>query len=129
MKALVRFTDPGAMNSLVPFVVKVSSSFTVPEKKTGTSPTSYGSDTRNNTTQDVVGGQLLLAANDGAAGTASVFDLTKEGVADLYPGDVVAIGAVAANVADLTVTSKDGTVRTFKITGITTTATAVGFYG
>lgn len=125
-KNLVRFNNrTGARDPLTLFGVKVSTSFTVPKSKTITSPTG---DANLSSVVDVVGGQMLLAMNDAAAGTAGVFDLTSENVCDLYPGDVVAMSAVVSNVATLTVTSADGTVRTFRITGVTTTATASGYY-
>lgn len=125
MKTLVRFNQ-GGRDPLTPFEVKFNTSFTVPKSKTVTSPTG---DANLSSIVDVVGGQLLLAANDGASGTANAFDLTKEGVADLYPGDVVALSAVVSNVVTVTVTSESGTVRTYLITGVTTWAIVFGFYG
>lgn len=123
-KNLIRF-NVGGRDPLTLFGVKVSSSFTIPRSKTVTSPTD---DAKLSSIVDVVGGQLLAAMNDGAAGTACTFDVTREAVCDLYPGDVVAMSAVVSNVATVTVTSVDGTVRTFKITGVTTTATILGYY-
>jgi hypothetical protein len=126
MKNLIRFTDPAGFNSRTLFSVKQGTSFTVPRSKTNVSPTTYGSDTRNNSVSETVGGQLLVAITDAA--TPVVFDLTKEAVCDLFPGDVVAASAVASNIVTLTVTSPDGTVRTFSVTGVTTVAQILGVY-
>ncbi len=125
---LVRF-NVGGRDSLTPFGVKVSGSFTIPTTKQVASAvdSSFGGGNLASII-NVVGGQLLLAMNDGASGTACVFDLTMQDVCDLRPGDVVAMSAVAANIVTLTVTSVDGTVRTFLITGVTTTATVTGYY-
>lgn len=122
-KQLVKF-DVGGLSPLTPFTIKQGTSFTVPKTKTQTSPTG---DAKLSSVVDVGGGQMLLGANDAA--TPATFDLTKEAVCDLYPGDVVALSAVAANISTLTVTSVDGTVRTFLITGVTTVAMACGYYG
>lgn len=126
---LVRF-NVGGRDPLTTFGVKVSTSFTIPDSKTSASAvdTAFGGSILGSIVP-VVGGQLLLAMNDGAAGTACTFDLTMQDVCDLRPGDVVAMSAVASTVVTLTVTSVDGTARTFLITGVTTTATAVGYYG
>lgn len=127
-QSLVRF-NVGGRDPLNIFGVKVSSSFTVPDSKSVASAVDSAFGGANlASVVPVVGGQLLIAMNDGAAGTACVFDLTMQEVCDLRPGDVVAMSAVASNVVTLTVTSVDGTVRTFLITGVTTTATAVGYY-
>lgn len=127
-QSLVRF-NVGGRDPLTLFGVKVSSSFTVPDSKSVASAvdTAFGGANLASVIP-VVGGQLLVAMNDGAAGTACTFDLTTQDVCDLRPGDVVAMSAVAANIVTLTVTSVDGTVRTFLITGVTTTATAIGYF-
>jgi len=125
---LVRF-NVGGKDPLTPFGVKVSTSFTIPTTKQVASAVDSAFGGANLASIiNTVGGQLLLAMNDGAAGTACVFDLTMQDVCDLRPGDVVAMSAVATNIVTLTVTSVDGTVRTFLITGVTTTATVVGYF-
>jgi len=127
-QSLVRF-NIGGRDPLNLFAVKVSTSFTIPDSKQVASAvdTAFGGANLASVVS-TVGGQLLTATNDGAAGAASIFDLTGQDVCDLRPGDIVAVGAVAANVAILTVTSVDGTVRTFNITGITTTAVVTGYW-
>jgi hypothetical protein len=125
---LVRFNAAG-LDPLTPFKVKVSGSFTIPESKTLASPVhaSFGGALLGSIIP-TVGGQLLLATNDGTDVITNVFDLTMHDICDLRPGDVVAMSAVVSNVVTLTVTSVDGTVRTFLISGVTTTAVVVGFY-
>lgn len=125
---LVRF-NVGGKDPLQLFKVKVSGSFTIPESKQQASAvdSAFGG-AQLASVVPTVGGQLLCATNDGTDTVANVFDLTMHDVCDLRPGDVVAMSAVAANAATLSVTSIDGTVRTFQITGITTTAVAVGYY-
>lgn len=125
---LVRF-NVGGRDPLTLFGVKVSTSFTIPDSKTVASAVdaAFGGASLGSIVS-TVGGQLLCAMNDGAAGTACIFDITGQDVCDLRPGDVVAMSAVAATIVTLTVTSVDGTVRTFLITGVTTTATALGYF-
>lgn len=126
-KSLVRF-NVGGRDPLTLFCVKVSSTFTIPDSKTVSSVVDNSVGGANlGSIVPVVGGQLLAAMSDGAAGTASVFDLTTQDVCDLFPLDVVAMSAVAGGVATLTVTSSDGTVRTFKLT-TTTTGNVIGYY-
>jgi len=125
---LVRF-NVGGRDPLTLFRVKQGGSFTIPDSKQVASAVDAGIGGANLASViPTVGGQLLVATNDGADGTASVFDLTMQDVCDIRPGDVVAIGAVASNAATLTVTSVDGTVRSYIITGITTVAEVVGYY-
>lgn len=127
-QSLVRF-NVGGRDPLTPFVVKVSGTFTIPTSKTVASAVDNSIGGANLASiVNTVGGQLLLATNDGASGTASVFDLTSQDVCDLRPGDVVALSAVVSTVVTVTVTSVDGTVRTYLITGVTTTATITGYY-
>lgn len=127
-QSLVRF-NVGGRDPLTLFGVKVNSSFTIPDQKTQASAVdaAFGGASLGSVVP-TVGGQLLAAMNDGAVGTACIFDLTMHDICDLRPADVVAISTVSANIATLTVTSTDGTVRTFLITGVTTTATALGYY-
>lgn len=127
-QSLVRF-NVGGRDPLTLFGVKVSTSFTIPDSKTVASAVdpAFGGNNLGSVVS-TVGGQLLLAMNDGAVGTGCIFDLTTQEVCDLRPGDVVALSAVASGVATLTVTSVDGTVRTYLVTGVTTTATVAGFY-
>lgn len=127
---LVRF-NVGGRDPLNIFGVKTGASFTIPDSKQVAS--AVGSDVGGANLASVVpvvGGQMLMAQNDGAAGTGCVFDLTKEDVCDLRPGDVVALSAddvPSAGFQTLTVTSVDGTVRTY-VFATTTTATACGYY-
>lgn len=125
---LVRF-NVGGRDPLTTFGVKVSGTFTIPDSKTVLSAVdpAFGGALLGSIVQ-TVGGQLLLAMNDAASGTACTFDLTGQEVCDLRPGDIVAMSAVVSTVVTLTVTSVDGTVRTFLITGVTTTATATGYF-
>lgn len=127
-KNLIRFNTAGR-DPLNLFGVKVNTSFTIPTSKTVPSAVDSSVGGANlGSVIGVSGGQLMLAMNDGAVGTACIFDLTMQDVDDLGPGDVVAMSAVVGGVATLTVTSPDGTVRTFLITGVTTTATVAGYY-
>jgi hypothetical protein len=125
---LVRF-NVGGVDPLTLFAVKVSTSFVIPDSKQVASPvhSSFGGGLLASVIP-TVGGQLLAATNDGAAGTASIFDLTGEDVCDLRPGDTIALSAVVSTVVTLTITSVDGTVRTYLITGVTTTAVVTGYY-
>ena len=126
-QSLVRF-NVGGRDPLTPFQVKVSTSFTIPESKTVTSAVDPAFGGANlGSIVPTVGGQLLLAISDGAAGTATIFDLTKEDVCDLRPNDVVAMSAVAVGIVTVTVTSVDGTVRTY-LFATTTTACICGYY-
>lgn len=127
-QSLVRF-NVGGRDPLNLFAVKVSTSFTIPDAKTVLSAVdpAFGGALLGSVIP-TSGGQLLVAMNDGAAGAASIFDLTTQDVCDLKPADIVALSAVAANVVTVTVTSVDGTVRTFLITGVTTTATVCGYW-
>lgn len=124
---LIRF-NVGGRDPLNVFAVKVSSSFTIPSSKTQASAvdTAFGGSTLGSIVP-IVGGQLLVATSDGAAGTGSCFDLTGQEIADLRPGDVVAMSAVSGGVATVTATSVDGTVRTYLLT-TTTTGVVVGYY-
>jgi hypothetical protein len=129
-QSLVRF-NVGGRDPLTPFGVKTGGSFTVPDSKTVAS--AVGTDvggTNLGSVVPTVGGQMLLAQSDAASGTACVFDLTKEDVCDLRPGDVVALSAddtPSAGFQTLTVTSVDGAVRSY-VFATTTAATAVGYY-
>lgn len=121
MSTLINFDGQTA------FKVGVSESFTVPETVTIDSPT----DNANfDSIRAVAGGQLLTTFDD-VAGSAVQFKGTADQL-KLYPGDVVACGAVgapAANNVVVTITSKDGTVRTFTLLGVTADAGVVGIYG
>lgn len=126
-KNLIRFThswlEPYAL-----FNLKVNTSFTIPETRVQLSPVhpDMGGDILKSVV-NTSGGQMLVATSDGAAGTASVFDLTSTGACDLFPGDIVAMSAVASGNVTLTITSKDGTIRSY-VFPTTTTASAVGYY-
>lgn len=126
---LIRFNvGTGQFDTLNLFTVKQGTNFTVPTSKTKPSlvDAAFGG-AKLASSVDVVGGQLLVAINDGAVG-ANTFDLTMQNVCDLSPGDVIAISAVSSNAATLTVTSPEGSVRSFIITGITTVAAAIGYW-
>lgn len=126
---LVRF-NVGGRDPLNLFVVLQGGSFTVPTQKTVLSavdPTLGG--VNLGSVIPTVGGQILMATTDAGSGqlTTQVIDLTMGDVCDVRPGDVIALSAVATGFVTLTLTSVDGTVRTFKF-ATTTTATVVGFY-
>jgi len=124
---LVRF-NVGGRDPLTPFVVKVAGTFTIPDSKTVLSAVdpAFGGALLGSVV-NIVGGQLLLAMSDGASGVGSVFDLTGQEIADLRPGDVVAMSAVVGGVSTVTVTSIDGTVRTFLLT-TAVTGNIVGYF-
>lgn len=125
---LIRF-NVGGRDPLTLFQLKQGTNFTVPSSKQVAS--AVGSDVGGANLASVVptvGGQMLCAMNDGAAGTATIFDLTNTNITDLNPGDVIAVSAVASNAVTVTVTSVDGTVRSYTFNGITTVAHICGFY-
>lgn len=128
---LVRF-NVGGRDPLTPFNVKTGGSFTIPESKTSLSAvdTAFGGANLSSIVP-IVGGQMLMAINDGASGAAAVVDLTMGDCCDLRPGDIVAISAddtPAAGYQTLSITGTDGSVRSV-VFATTTLANAVGYYG
>jgi hypothetical protein len=121
MSTLINF------NGQTVFKVGIDEDFTVPDSVTTDSPT----DNANfDSIRGVAGGQLLCAFDD-VAGDAVQFtgkiDQTR-----LFPGDVVAVGSLDAPEAEevvITVTSRDGGVRSFTLVGIVAEAGVIGIYG
>lgn len=108
------------------FSVKQGGSFTIPDVIA--TPSGVGSysglssspiNVVNN--RPTVGGLLFLGFSDATSGELTSTDDRIQS-ADLYPGDVVAVSAVDTGKITVTVTSREGVLRS---TG-TITATAVG---
>lgn len=87
------------------FTVQAGGSFTVPSSVAASSPTSdyvpaaVAGSFQNR--RPSVGGQLLLAVTDDTASSGNVAATALE--IEIYPGDVIALSAVAANKATLTI--------------------------
>lgn len=111
------------------FQVNVSESFVVPTSVPTLSPTAdyvpsaVQGTFKNN--RPSVGGQLLLAVKDGAGpNNASAFEV------EIYPGDTIALSAVASNTVQVNRTPQGSSVaiNIGQITGVTSAASVVGWY-
>lgn len=110
-------------DGLTLFKLKQSESFTVPTSKSSPSPTNGSSGMSPATVFDArresVGGFLYGAFSDAAGPTAITMNQR------LQPGDVVAVSAVVANVATVSING----VAVGTITGVTTVAGVLGAWG
>jgi len=118
MSSLINFTDQTV------FKVPVSGTYTVPEVVAVLSPTAVAGFASRRAT---VGGQLICGYDD-VAGNVVQLDAPGEQL-KLQPLDVIAcsaVGATVANQVDITITSRDGTVRNLILAGVTAVAGVIG---
>lgn len=102
------------------FKVLAGNSFTVPDTKTNAavlSPLAVGSVSRTS------GGEIVAEINDEPG------FVQRDIGWKLEPGDVIAVSAIAANKATMTITSRDGIlVATWVIETVTDAAGVIGFW-
>lgn len=113
------------------FQVKQGGSYQIPDVVPLAGLTSLqGLTDMTGTRRQSVGGALVMAfsdAADGAIAAASGRDMQQ--AIPLEPGDTVACSAVVSNVITVTVTSRNGEVKTVHlISGVTTVGGVQGFW-
>lgn len=108
------------------FTVNVSESFTIPDTISETSPTSQYLNQPGtfDTKRPTVGGQLFLAIAGDVAGPNNTVELSAE----VYPGDVIALSAVAGGKTTVTRTPRGGSAITLATITVTAVGAVIGWY-